>query len=44
MTRHARTMNTTPEWEQRCAALWDAFEEADAEEFRSRTAALTDPV
>ncbi|MER8030969.1 tetratricopeptide repeat protein [Streptomyces bauhiniae] len=35
------TMKTTPEWEQRCAALWDAFEETDAAQFRSRMAALT---
>lgn len=35
------TPNTTPEWEQRCAALWDAFEETDAAQFRSRMAALT---
>ncbi|MEU6817080.1 tetratricopeptide repeat protein [Streptomyces sp. NPDC046860] len=34
-------MQTTPEWEQRCAALWDAFEDTDADEFRSRMAALT---
>ncbi|TGN73768.1 tetratricopeptide repeat protein [Streptomyces bauhiniae] len=34
------TPNTTPEWEQRCTALWDAFEEVDAAQFRSRMAAL----
>ncbi|MFE0347729.1 tetratricopeptide repeat protein [Streptomyces griseoluteus] len=35
------TPNTTPEWEQRCAALWDAFDDSDAAQFRSRMAALT---
>ncbi|MGW2208034.1 tetratricopeptide repeat protein [Streptomyces sp. NPDC001781] len=35
------TPNTTPEWEQRCAALWDAFDDLDAARFRSRMAALT---
>ncbi|MER6380860.1 tetratricopeptide repeat protein [Streptomyces sp. NPDC001250] len=34
------TMTTTPEWEQRCAALWDAFEDCDPAEFRSRIEAL----
>ncbi|WP_031226196.1 tetratricopeptide repeat protein [Streptomyces roseochromogenus] len=34
------TMRTTAEWEQRCAALWAAFEDCDAAEFRSRIEAL----
>jgi tetratricopeptide (TPR) repeat protein len=36
------TMETTAEWERRCAALWDAFDECDPTEFRSRMKALTD--
>lgn len=35
------TPNTTPEWEQRCAALWDAFGDLEAAQFRSRMVALT---
>ncbi|MEU1517320.1 tetratricopeptide repeat protein [Streptomyces sp. NPDC005811] len=36
------TMKITAEWEQRCAALWAAFDEYDAADFRSRIKALTD--
>ncbi|MCS0600440.1 tetratricopeptide repeat protein [Streptomyces sp. LP11] len=28
-------MKTTTEWERRCAALWDTFQDRDAAEFRS---------
>ncbi|KUO11788.1 tetratricopeptide repeat protein [Streptomyces sp. DSM 15324] len=36
------TTKITAEWEQRCAALWAAFDDCDAAEFRSRIKALTD--
>lgn len=36
------TTKTTAEWEQRCAALWAAFEDCDAAEFRSKIKALAD--
>lgn len=35
------TMKITAEWERRCAALWTAFDDHDAAEFRSRMRALT---
>lgn len=35
-------METTAERERRCAALWAAFEDCDAAEFRSKMKALTD--
>ncbi|MEU3981609.1 tetratricopeptide repeat protein [Streptomyces sp. NPDC026672] len=35
-------MRTTPEWEARCAALWDAFDDHDAADFRARMTTLTD--
>ncbi|MFF9376956.1 tetratricopeptide repeat protein [Streptomyces griseoluteus] len=34
-------MKTAPERERRCAAVWDASEDVDAAQFRSRMAALT---
>ncbi|MFH8567282.1 tetratricopeptide repeat protein [Streptomyces sp. NPDC017993] len=36
------TMKITAEWERRCAALWAAFEDCDAAEFRSRMQTLAD--
>ncbi|WP_340376409.1 tetratricopeptide repeat protein [Streptomyces sp. SS7] len=36
------TMQITAEWEQRCAALWAAFDDCGAAEFRARIKALTD--
>ncbi|MFE7763100.1 tetratricopeptide repeat protein [Streptomyces sp. NPDC057438] len=32
----------TADWDQRCAALWAAFEDCDAAEFRSRMTKLAD--
>ncbi|SCK47660.1 tetratricopeptide repeat protein [Streptomyces sp. WMMB 322] len=34
--------NTTGEWEQRCAALWDRFDEFEPAEFRSKMQELSD--
>lgn len=36
------TMKITAEWERRCAALWAAFEDCDAAEFRSKMRTLAD--
>ncbi|MFG2513338.1 tetratricopeptide repeat protein [Streptomyces sp. NPDC048584] len=35
------TMKITAGWERRCAALWAAFDDLDAAEFRSRMRTLT---